>query len=706
MSRRRRDVPRASRRTRAVALAASHSQRWRHWWPALAIAVAAAVAYSGTFNAPFIFDDRGGLELNPAFQFWPDLPRVLASVPSETPFSGRPIVTLTFALNYAWGGLDVRGYHLVNLAIHIGCAWLLFGIVRRTLTDTTVRMPGGVSALAAATAVALLWVVHPLNTESVAYITQRTESLFAFFALLTLYASVRAFTSSRVTLWQRIAIWSCALGMTCKETMVVAPLLVVLFDRVFLFPSFKSAFTARGRFYAWLAATWIVLAIVVLTTPRTFGAGFSSTDPSIWHYLLNQTVIITRYLWLSVWPYSLVLFYGWSMPTSLSAVWPYALFITTFAIATVAAFRWRPAMAFLGAWFFLVLAPTSSVAPIAGEVGAERRMYLALPALVVLAVILALWLWRRIAAGWPADIAERRGRAVGIAGLILAIGWLGLGTVSRTREYSSALTMAQTVYERWRTGASAHMLGTELRAAGRRDEAMPYLREGAATYPPSRYVLAVQLSEMGKTDEAIAEFRRFIHDEPRLETAREAERQIVQALIGQQRWSEAIADLKHLIDRSPGRADALALLADAYFMKGDHAAAIPVYQTFLGLQPGQPEALANLGIAFAATGRTGDAVDAFRGVLRAKPHDAMAALNLARALLDRGNQCDVTEAVELAKHGVALLPAVAAAYELLGRAFELSGNPPAARVAYERALALDPCFESARIGYLRVRASR
>lgn len=706
MSRRRRDTPQASRHSRARALASSHAGRWRAWWPALAIAVAATLVYSGTFNAPFIFDDRGGLELNPAFQWWPDIPRVLASVPSETPFSGRPIVTLTFALNYAWGGLDVRGYHVVNLAIHIACAWLVFGIVSRTLTDTTAAISGGVPALGAATAVALLWAVHPLNTESVAYITQRTESLFAFFALLTLYAGIRAFRSSRVALWQRTAIWSCALGMTCKETMVVAPVLVVLFDRVFLFPSFRSAFAARGRFYAWLAATWLVLAVVMLTTPRTFGAGFSSTDPSVWHYLLNQTVMITRYLWLSVWPHSLVLFYGWSMPTSLSAVWPYALFITSLALLTIAAFRWRPAVAFLGAWFFIVLAPTSSVAPIAGEVGAERRMYLALPALVVLAVILALWLWRRVAAAWPADIAARRGRAVGLAALVLAIGGLGFGTVARIREYSSALTMARTVYERWRTGASAHMLGTELRAAGRRDEAMPYLREGAATYPPSRYVLAVQLSEMGRTDEAIAEFRRFIHDEPKLETAREAERLIVQALIGQQRWSEAIADLKQLLDRSPGRADALALLADAYFMKGDHAAAIPVYQTFLGLQPGQPEALANLGIAFAATGRTGDAVDAFRGVLRARPHDAMAALNLARALLDRGNQCDVREAVELTRHGVALVPTAAAAYELLGRALELNGDPAGARVAYERALALDPCYEAARIGYLRVRASR
>jgi tetratricopeptide (TPR) repeat protein len=700
-----RNASRASRQgSGARALSASQPRRWREWWPALAIAFAATLVYSGNFGAPFIFDDRGAIELNPAFQWWPDIPRILASMPSETPFSGRPVVTLTFALNYAWGGLDVRGYHAVNLGIHIACALLLFGLVRRTLTNAAVAMPGALSAVGAATVVALLWAVHPLNTEAVAYITQRTEALFALFALLTLYASVRAHTSPRVKLWQRTAIWACVLGMSCKETMVATPVLVALYDRVFVYPSFRSAFAARGRFYGWLAATWIVLAVVVLASPRTFGAGFSSTDPSAWNYLLNQTLIITRYLWLSVWPQSLVLFYGWSHPTSLAAVWPYALFITSLAVLTLAAFRWRPAIAFLGAWVFIVLAPTSSVAPIAGEVGAERRMYLALPALVTIAVVLALWLWNRIAAGWPADIARRRGRAVGVAALTIVTGSLGFGTVARTREYASALTMARTVYERWPSGASAHMLGTELRAAGRREEAVPYLREGAATYPPSRYVLAVQLSEMGKVDEAITEFRRFIHEEPNLDTAREAERLIIQALIRQQRWSEAIAGLKDMIDRSPGRADAIALLADTYFMKGDHAAAIPVYQTFLGLEPGQPEALANLGIAFAATGRTGEAVETFRAALRVKPNDAMAALNLARALLDRGSPCDVAEAEELAKQGVARLPTVPAAYELLGHALELSGNPPGARAAYERALTLDPCYQPARVGLLRVRS--
>ena len=673
----------------------------RAWWPLIAIVIATIVVYAGSLSAPFIFDDRGAIELNTCFQYWPDIPKILALMPPETPFSGRPLVGLTFALNYGIDGLNVRGYRAVNLVLHVACALVLFGIVRRTLAREKVSLPSGLTASGTATAVALLWAVHPLNTEAVAYVTQRTESMMALFALLTLYGSLRALESSRAALWQKIAIGACALGMTCKETMVVAPVLVWLFDRVFVFDSFKDAWLARRRFYGWLAATWLVLAVVVLSTPRTFGAGFSSTDPSVWHYLLNQTAMISRYLWLTVWPHALVLFYGWSMPTSLAAVWPYALFVTALALLTLAGFTRRPALAFLGAWFFLVLAPTSSVAPIAGEVGAERRMYRALPALVTLAVVAGAWLWSRTAVRWPQAAHWRR--AAGLTTLAVVVVALGAATIARTRDYSSALTMARTVYERWPSGSGAHMLGTELRAAGRHDEAIKYLREGSATYPPSRFVLAVQLSEAGRIDEAIAEFRTFIRDEPRLSSARDAERLIVQALNGRERWQESIAMLKDILERSPGRSDALALLADTYFAKGDHAAAIPVYKTFLSLNPGHPDALANLGIAFAATGRPGEAVDAFRGVLEVRHNDPMACLNLARALLDRGDPADVPEAMRLAQHGVAMMPSVAAAYELLGRASERSGDRAGARTAFERALIVDPCYEPARAGLLRVR---
>jgi len=113
------------------------------------------------------------------------------------------------------GGLDVRGYHVTNIAIHLACALLIFGIVRRT------RGAPDLVAWAAA----LVWMVHPLQSEPIDYIVARTESLMSLCLLLTLYCSVRE--------WRIAAIAACAAGMACKETTVVAPLLIVLYDVTF-----------------------------------------------------------------------------------------------------------------------------------------------------------------------------------------------------------------------------------------------------------------------------------------------------------------------------------------------------------------------------------------------------------------------------------------------------------------------------------------
>ena len=229
------------------------------------------------------------------------------------------------------------------------CALLVFGLVRRTLelpiasgTAAKLRLkpPGpGRQSTNLAFAAALLWTLHPLTTEAVDYVTQRTEIMMALFYLLTLYASVRAWRHLRLdrpsTLrrapraaverrWQAVAILSCAAGMACKESMATAPLMVVVYDSIFLFGSLKQALAARRRFYAGLAMSWVLLAALMWSGPRIHSAGLAS-GVSPWVYLLNQTVMITEYLRLTVWPRSLVANYGWPLVLTLGDVLPYAL---------------------------------------------------------------------------------------------------------------------------------------------------------------------------------------------------------------------------------------------------------------------------------------------------------------------------------------------------------------------------------------------
>ena len=126
------------------------------------LAVAALAVYARSFGVPFLFDDLLAIPENPRIRA---LATSLAS-PADTTLAGRPVASLSFALNHAVGGLDVGGYHAVNLALHVLCAWLVYGVVRRILS----ARPSAPSTDGVALATALLWAVHPLATEAVVYV--------------------------------------------------------------------------------------------------------------------------------------------------------------------------------------------------------------------------------------------------------------------------------------------------------------------------------------------------------------------------------------------------------------------------------------------------------------------------------------------------------------------------------------------------------
>jgi len=150
-------------------------------------------AYSNTFSAPFFFDDVPAIVDNPSIRHLGAIGEVLSPSGSDgSGVAGRPLVNLSLALNYAWGGLDVRWYHAFNLIVHLLAGLTLFGIVRRTLDRR-----GNIQSVALAWVIAVIWTVHPLLTESVTCVIQRTESLMGLFYLLTLYCFIRGLGGAR-----------------------------------------------------------------------------------------------------------------------------------------------------------------------------------------------------------------------------------------------------------------------------------------------------------------------------------------------------------------------------------------------------------------------------------------------------------------------------------------------------------------------------
>ena len=190
------------------------------------------IVYGPSLDAPFVNDDEISIVENESIRqlvpLWGDAEHAGSlTPPKELPTSGRPLVNLSFALNYRFGGLEPRGYRAVNILFHALNVLLLAVLVRRTLRLPYFGGRFGDSAGLIALAVALVWALHPLVTETVVYVTQRTELMVAFCYLATLYASLR-FWESRAFRWLFLAVLACWAGMASKEVMVSAPLMVLL----------------------------------------------------------------------------------------------------------------------------------------------------------------------------------------------------------------------------------------------------------------------------------------------------------------------------------------------------------------------------------------------------------------------------------------------------------------------------------------------
>src|SRR5688572_22539667 len=610
---------------------------------ASAIALAAAVVYSNSLSAPFIFDDQIAIVDNPAIRSLSDA----WSQPRNTPLAGRPVAGFTFALNFAANETDAAAYRATNIVIHIACALVLFGLVRRTLSLPRVQPRIGGTASDLAFAVALLWAVHPLTTDAVTYVTQRTESLMGLCYLLTLYASIRGLERAA---WQLVAVSACALGMGVKESMVTAPLMVVLFDHTFVFESVRTAVAARSRLYAGLALTWLALALQLVTTPRAGSAGFA-TGVSAWTYLLNQSVLITHYLHLAVWPTDLVINYGPPVHYALVDVLPYAAFVAALIVLVLATVRWSAAAAFLGAWLFITLAPASSFVPIATEVGAERRMYLPLMAVVTSAIIglySASWVRRRV---------SRRLATLAVASVAMVLGSL---TVARNAEYQSWLTLAEHDLERWPTDVAHAAVGSELSRLRRDEEALPLLRIGARSDVRGRYNLGITLFNLQRYEESIRELDVLVAAHPMREETPWARRVMGHAYMRLRRWPDAIAQLRLTLAMTPHDADARRLLVDAHN---------------------------SYGVDLAQSEKYNEAVAQFREALSVDERNGSARYNLATALFD-ANQ--LPESFIEAERALTVNPTNADAHHLIGKLFALQGRFNESIASLETAMKLRP----------------
>ncbi|MGA2231291.1 MAG: glycosyltransferase family 39 protein [Tepidisphaeraceae bacterium] len=494
---------------------------WVNWVMPIVIVAAIAAAYADSLQGPFIFDDYNAVLSNTHVRSVFPLRTSMSEDPG-TVLNGRPLTCLSMALNYHFAPQIVMegstvpspvGFHLFNLGTHIACALLLFGVLRRTMLMPRWEHRFDSCASIFSGAVTLIWALHPLQTEAVTYITQRTETMMAMFLLLVLYALARAAESRDPIGWWILAVIACAAGMASKEVMVVAPFLAALyvwvflpgesswrdrilflclmllicpglvllyaFNYVFLQSDDRPALSAlcwilavtipligwllftrnsRGRYLCLLALflTMIIIPIELhgadLASKSGYGLSYVGRIP----YLRTQAIIIHYYLWLTIWPRGLVIdyfdwpiiWYWWppkAIFTSNHVLWDQikyflgwlvpSVVLTVALVASVIGCILRRWEGFLGAWFFLILGPTSSFLPNFTEIAAERRMYLPIASVIIF--VLA-FVWGKLAGRVKPFLI-----AVGVTA-----GVLGIVTYARNSVYQSSLSIWTDAYEK------------------------------------------------------------------------------------------------------------------------------------------------------------------------------------------------------------------------------------------------------------------
>ena len=689
--------------------------------------VLTAVVYWPARFTPQIFDDTLTIEHNPTIRHLSRLDLAL-SPPPEHPFSARPLANFSFAVDYALYDVSTWGYRLTNGILHVVNAWLLLWLLR-----TTLAYPGIAGWLRkrrdlVAGLVTLLWVVHPLHTETIIYLTQRTELLVSMCYLLTLAAAAQGFAAACLTPspfgrgggegassdpmagsqgtlspalpqrgreqdecvsqreseqdesvsqrgreqdagvfahpssgWFALAVLACFAGMASKEVMVSAPLAVWLYDRAFVSGGFGRALRRHWGLYVGLAASWCLLLWLIWGNPRGNSTGLAHGMTMI-DSLRTQAGVLLTYIKLVFWPHPLVLFYR----PAVVMIWGPALVPGAVVLALLLLTAWalwrRPRLGFIGACFFMILAPTTSVVPIVTELAAERRMYL--PAVAVLVLVV-------LGVGAVANrLRHRLAWAVLAATLVVAADVLAVVTYMRSRDYTTALSIWEDTHRKWPSPVSGNNYALALTEAGRHAEALHVLRQVLADDP--QFV------------DAMINFGYVLQKMNRLERAIEVYEKV----------------LSIETERADVRSQVLTNLAMSHQSLGDTDRAIELLTASLQTNPFSASAHNNLGAMLMIKQRHAEAMQHFRRALELQPENALARGNLARALIELGEVDAASRELDAARrYDPEAIPVQVGAADLLARQGLVdeqiarlravrSDNPRDADVAIELAAAM------------------
>lgn len=576
----------------------------------LALFILGFLIYSNTLTAPLVFDDHGTIES----------PRIVA-LRNFLHFSGtRYLTDLTFALNYAAGGFNTLGYHIVNVLIHITNAvfvYLLVSLIFRTPVLREEKTDGEFIAVASS----LLFLTHPVQTEAVTYISQRYASLAAFFYLLSLILYLKARltiekssgSNGRAWVFYAGCVMVTAAAQITKEISFTLPVMITLLEFTF-FSNVRGALKRLVYLLPVLLSLAIIPAMLYLAkSSPAADSGVAGKlgmlmreDLSIlprYDYLITQFRVMATYLRLLFIPIGLNVDYDYPVFHTLlspQVLMSFAGLSTIFTGAILLYIRslggknpWGLVISFGVIWFFMTISVESSIIPIS-DVIFEHRLYL--PGIgIILAFSTVL-----------SCISERLNlKAAAIAVIVAIAAANSFATFERNIVWGSELTLWEDVVKKSPNKARGYSnAGYALIKAGNTGEAVEYFGKAVRLKPEfwlTNYNMGNALLQAGRPEESLPFFYKAIKLKPDYVNAYT---NLGYALVQLKRPEEAV---KYLAESAT-------------------------------LQPNSADSFNNLGNALLLAGRTAEAISAYRKALELAPNDAGARTNLENALRLKGGQ--------------------------------------------------------------------
>jgi tetratricopeptide (TPR) repeat protein len=634
----------------------------------LLVIILSLIAYSNTFHVPFQFDDKPVIVENPIIkdlQFFvePSKAKDFKGRFEYNTYKRRYIGYLTFALNYKIHGLNVPGYHIVNLLIHISNALLIYLLVILSFkTPLLKKSPTNNYSKHIAVATALLFACHPLQTQAVTYIWQRVTSLATLLYILSLVTYVKWRIINQVTEqrqktlhlksvpWYLASLLSAVLAMKTKEIAFMLPLVVTMYELMF----FEGKLKRRILHVLPLLLTMLIIPFTLINIDQPVEELIGDvsevargvTHLSRWEYLLAEFRVIVTYIRLIFAPVHQNLDYDYPrfhsfLDPEVFLSFLLLLSIASFGIYLVYKYRntalYTRLISFGIFWFFINLLLESSIIPL-NNVIFEHRMYL--PSIgVFLALSASLFiggekLWDR----WKG----MGGAVVGVLAIIVVV--LTGTTYARNSVWGDTLSLWQDVVKKSPNKARGHNnLGTAYESRELLEEAIEQYSIAIKldnTFASAYLNLGSAYKSMGLLEEAKKYYLQVI----KIDSSRyEAYYNIGNAYLREGFSDKAIEHYKRAIDLNPNFADVYVNLGIAYASQGSMREVMELFKTAIEIKPDYPEAHYNLGKAYQLEGFLDKSVEHYKIAIAIKPQYPEAHLNLGFAyqsegLMDQANK--------------------------------------------------------------------